>query len=261
MKESLKIIKIGGNIIDDQEKLAVLLDDFSKIPAKKILVHGGGTIASTISKEMGIKPKMHKGRRITNKDSLDIATMIYAGLLSKKITAELQAKNCNAIGLSGVDANIITAIKREVKEIDFGYVGDVINVDSKVLSQLIDLGLTPVFNAISHDKQGQLLNINADTIASELAVGLVNRYEIELIYLFEKKGVLSDVAENIVIPNITKSEFKKLQKSEIINSGMIPKLDNCFYALKNGVKNVKIAGFTYFSDEIKQYTEVKLKKK
>ncbi len=254
----LKIIKIGGNVIDKQENLSAFLNDFSKIADDKILIHGGGTIASKFGKQMGIEPKMHQGRRITDKQSLELTTMIYAGLLNKNIVAELQSKSCNAIGLSGADANLITAVKRPVKDIDFGFVGDVVKINYKTIYQLINIGLVPVFNAITHDKNGQLLNTNADTIAAELAVGLSNIYEVELIYLFEKDGVLSDLENNTVIAEIDKNNFKKLKNKGIIQDGMIPKLENCFYALENGVKSVKIAGVKYLSGAINKYTKITL---
>ncbi len=254
----LKIIKIGGNVIDKQENLSAFLNDFSKIADDKILIHGGGTIASKFGKQMGIEPKMHQGRRITDKQSLELTTMIYAGLLNKNIVAELQSKSCNAIGLSGADANLITAVKRPVKDIDFGFVGDVVKINYKTIYQLINIGLVPVFNAITHDKNGQLLNTNADTIAAELAVGLSNIYEVELIYLFEKDGVLSDLENNTVIAEIDKNNFKKLKNKGIIQDGMIPKLENCFYALENGVKSLKIAGVKYLSGAINKYTKITL---
>ena len=253
----MKIIKIGGNVIDNPTKLSAFLSDFSKIEGNKILIHGGGTIASKLGKQMGIEPVMHQGRRITNAESLDLTTMIYAGLLSKNIVAELQAINCNAIGLSGADANVITAQKRPVKDIDYGFVGDVISINSDTISKLINMGLIPVFNAITHDKNGQLLNTNADTIASELAVGLAKKYNVELIYLFEKDGVLSDLENNIVIPEIDKVSFSELKEKGIIQDGMIPKLDNCFYALGNGVNSVKIAGEKYLSSNEFKYTIIK----
>ena len=253
----MKIIKIGGNVIDNPQKLSSFLSDFSKIKGDKILIHGGGTIASKLGKQMGIEPVMHEGRRITNAESLDLTTMIYAGLLSKNIVADLQAVNCNAIGLSGADANVITARKRPVKDINYGFVGDVISINSDTISELIKIGLVPIFNAITHDKKGQLLNTNADTIASELAVGLAKKYDVELIYLFEKDGVLSDLENNIVIPEIDKSSFVELKNEGIIQNGMIPKLDNCFYALENGVKSVKIAGEKYLSNAKNIFTEVK----
>lgn len=254
----MKVIKIGGNVIDNSKKLSAFLTDFSKIEGNKILIHGGGTIASKLGKQMGIESKVYQGRRITDKASLDLTTMVYAGLLNKNIIAELQSKSCNAIGLSGADANLITAVKRPVKDIDFGFVGDVTKVNSETISQLIKMDLVPVFNAITHDKNGQLLNTNADTIAAELAVGLSSIYNVELIYLFEKDGVLSDVENNILIDEIDKSSFIKLKKDNIIQDGMIPKLDNCFYALNNGVKSVKIAGEKYLSGTTNKFTKITL---
>jgi acetylglutamate kinase len=254
--KKLSIIKIGGNIIDEQKKLSVFLQNFSKLEGCKILVHGGGKIASELSKKMGIKPQMHEGRRITDKASLEITTMVYAGLLNKQIVAKLQSINCNAIGLSGADGNTITAEKRPVKEIDYGFVGDVTSIGSKNISKLINADFVPVFNAVTHNNNGQLLNTNADTIASELAVGLAGIYDVELLYLFEKDGVLSDLEKNIVIEKIDKEQFEHLKNTGIIHQGMIPKLHNCFYALENGVNSVKIAGEKYLSKATNTHTKI-----
>jgi len=237
----LKIIKIGGNVINNKEALSSFLEDFSKIKESKILVHGGGKHATEMISKLGLKPKMVNGRRVTDEETLEIVTMVYAGLLNKKITAELQKNNCNAIGLSGVDANIIKAHKRIVKDIDYGFAGDVDAVNSDLIKILIENDLTPVFCAITHDKNGQLLNTNADTIAAELAKGMSKGFEVELIYCFEKLGVLIDVEnENSIIENINIKTFLKLKKEGIIAEGMLPKIDNCFDALKNGVTKVVI---------------------
>ena len=237
----LKIIKIGGNVINDKEALSSFLSDFSKIKEPKILVHGGGKRATEMISELGLKPKMINGRRVTDKDTLEIVTMVYAGLLNKNITAQLQQNNCNAIGLSGADANTILAHKRIVKNIDYGFAGDVDAVNSDVIKIFVENNLTPVFCAITHDKNGQLLNTNADTIAAELAKGMSKYFDVELIYCFEKLGVLADVDdEESVIEKINSETYLKLKEKRIIVDGMLPKIDNCFDALQNGVSKVII---------------------
>ncbi|MEN8124807.1 MAG: acetylglutamate kinase [Bacteroidota bacterium] len=241
MKQKLKIIKIGGNVINDKEALSSFLADFSKMEELKILVHGGGKRATQMANELGLKPKMIGGRRITDEVTLEIVTMVYAGLINKNIITELQKNNCNAIGLSGADANTIVAHKRIVKDIDYGFAGDVDAVNSEVIKVFVDNNLTPVFCAITHDKNGQLLNTNADTIAAELAKGMSKYFEVELIYCFEKSGVLIDVEnEDSVIEKINSETYPKLKKEGIIADGMLPKIDNCFDALQNGVKKVVI---------------------
>lgn len=241
MKQKLKIIKIGGNVINDKEALSSFLADFSKMEELKILVHGGGKRATQMANELGLKPKMIGGRRVTDEVTLEIVTMVYAGLINKNIITELQKNNCNAIGLSGADANTIVAHKRIVKDIDYGFAGDVDAVNSEVIKVFVDNNLTPVFCAITHDKNGQLLNTNADTIAAELAKGMSKYFEVELIYCFEKSGVLIDVEnEDSVIEKINSETYPKLKKEGIIADGMLPKIDNCFDALQNGVKKVVI---------------------
>lgn len=239
--KTLKVIKIGGNVIDNEVNLASFLSDFSKLPAPKVLVHGGGKLASQLSKQMGIEPNMVNGRRVTNAETLDIITMVYAGKINKNVVAKLQAKNCNAIGFSGADGNVIVADKRPVKDVDFGFVGDIKKVNTEALEVLLQNNITPIFCAISHDENGQLLNTNADTIASEVAIGLSSSYEVELYYCFEKNGVLTDIDdENSVIEDINPATYEQLKKEEIIHSGMLPKIDNCFHATGNGVRKVFI---------------------
>ena len=255
MKQKLKIIKIGGNVINNKEALVSFLSDFSKIEGHRILVHGGGKRASEMIKELGLKPKMVNGRRVTDKDTLEIVTMVYAGLLNKNITAELQKNNCNAIGLSGADANTILAHKRIVKEVDYGFAGDVDEVNSDMIKILVNSGLTPVFCAITHDKKGQLLNTNADTIAAELAKGMSKDFDVELIYCFEKLGVLADVDNDATL--IEKIDFIMLgflKKANVISEGMLPKIDNCFDALQHGVKKVIIGKPEVISDKNLKYT-------
>jgi acetylglutamate kinase len=255
MKQKLKIVKIGGNVINNKEALTSFLADFSKMEGFKILVHGGGKRASEMIKALGIEPKMVAGRRVTDEDTLEIVTMVYAGLLNKNITAELQKNNCNAIGLSGADANTILAHKRIVKEIDYGFAGDVDGVNSNIVKTLINSKLTPVFCAITHDKKGQLLNTNADTIAAELAKGMSKHFEVELIYCFEKLGVLADVDNDAtLIEKIDFIMFNFLKKENIISEGMLPKIDNCFDALQHGVTKVIIGKPEVIRDKDLKYT-------
>jgi acetylglutamate kinase len=207
----LQIIKIGGNVINDKAKLAAALAEFAKIPTLKILVHGGGRKASELSKQMGIEPTMINGRRVTDEATLEIVTMVYSGLLNTQIVADLQALGCNAMGLNGADLNAIQTHKRVVKDIDFGFVGDVDSCNAELISELIYLGISPVFCAITHDKKGQLLNTNADTIASTLAIALSEYFDVTLTYTFEKPGVLYDANDdNSLIPLIKKADYEQL---------------------------------------------------
>lgn len=249
MKTKLQIVKIGGNIIDDEKLLADFLSDFSKIDDLKILVHGGGKLASKMNDKLGIETVMNEGRRITSQENLEVVTMIYGGLISKKITAKLQANSCNAIGISGADGNCILAKKRPVKSIDFGFVGDIESVNTSVISTFLNNNIVPIFSAICHDGNGQLLNTNADTIASEIAIAMSNIYETELIYCFEKNGVLKDVSdENSVIRHIDNAAYKTLKTEKVISEGMLPKLENCFYALNNKVQKVSIGNQKMITD-------------
>jgi len=258
-KRSLQIIKIGGNIINSKEALSAFLLDFSMVKGPKILVHGGGKRATVMANDLGLQPKMIEGRRITDEANLDIVTMVYAGLLNKNITAQLQSNNCNAIGLSGTDANCILAHKRIIKDIDYGFAGDVDEVNSETIKLFLENKITPVFCAITHDKKGQLLNTNADTIASEIAKGLSNDYDVELVYCFEKNGVLEDVNNgNSVIEMINKEIYGDLKQKNIIAEGMLPKLKNCFEALENGVKKVIIGNPEVISNRNQKYTSLTL---
>ena len=243
MKKKLFIVKIGGNVIDDEQSRKKFLFNFSKIKERKILVHGGGKIASELAEKLGISQEIVNGRRITNAETLKIVTMVYAGLLNKQIVALLQSNNVNAIGLSGADMNCIKAVKRMNLEIDFGFVGDIIEngVNPELISSLIENNLTPVFCSVTHDGKGQLLNTNADTIASALAISFSYNYDVQLNFCFEKNGVLKNIEDaNSVIETMTKTEYKKLLEEGIISKGMIPKLDNSFEALNKGVKKVVI---------------------
>lgn len=244
----LYVIKIGGNIVDDEAKLASFLKSFAAINENKILIHGGGKVATKIGQQLGIESKYVDGRRITDATTIDLVTMVYAGLINKKIIAQLQKHSCNALGVTGADGNLIPAVKRPVKEIDYGFVGDVksVMVNPKNWQNLINNGFVPVVAPITHDENGQLLNTNADTIAQEVAKALSSVYEVSLIYSFEKSGVLLDVNdETSLIPFLTTSMYEKLKSPQsggggAIFAGMIPKLDNAFSALKSGVHKVII---------------------
>lgn len=241
MNESLYIIKIGGNIIDDNTKLSRFLKEFASVEKTKILVHGGGQLATKLSNQLGVQQHVIEGRRITDAETLKIVTMVYAGWINKNIVAQLQAFDCNAMGLCGADGDIILAHKRKHPALDFGFVGDVDFVNTLLIKNLLEQKLTLVIAPITHNQQGQLLNTNADTIAQELAKALSNEYDVHLIYSFDKSGVLLNAEDdNTVFPVINRSDYNKLKKEEKIFAGMIPKLDNAFAALSHGVKKVII---------------------
>ncbi|MDU8885811.1 acetylglutamate kinase [Yeosuana sp. MJ-SS3] len=239
--KTLKVIKIGGNIIDNEGALHSFLEIFAKIESPKILVHGGGKLATQLTQQMNVEVKMFEGRRITDAQTLDIITMVYAGKINKSIVAKLQANHCNAIGFSGADGNTIVSIKRPVESIDYGYVGDVVKVNTDTLVILLNNGVTPVFCAITHDENGQLFNTNADTIASELSIGFAQKFKVELYYCFEKNGVLKNVNDDhSVIQHIDSKTYKGLIDEGIIADGMLPKLNNCFHAINHHVNKVCI---------------------
>ncbi|MFV1448706.1 acetylglutamate kinase [Maribacter sp. HS] len=259
MKNKLSVVKIGGNVIEDENALDVFLTAFSKLEGLKILVHGGGKLATQLATKLGIESKMIDGRRITDAETVDIITMVYGGLANKKIVAQLQAKNTNAIGLSGADGDSIQAHKRPVKEIDYGFVGDIDGVNAALLSKLLAADLTPIFCALSHDGAGQLLNTNADTIASEIAIGMALTFETTLYYCFEKKGVLMEIAdENSVVKQIDTNTYKSLLSDGIIADGMLPKLHNCFHALNHNVAKVCLGDVTMLDKNIELFTTIKL---
>ena len=259
-KQQLNIVKIGGNIINDEVALESFLKDFAALDGPKLLVHGGGKRANQISEAMGLQPKMIAGRRVTDEQTLEVVTMVYAGLLNKKITAKLQKFNCNALGLSGADANCILAHKRMVAEVDYGYAGDVDAINAEFIALLLQNKVTPVFCAITHDKNGQLLNTNADTIASEIAIAMSDFYEVELNYVFELKGVLENIADkNSVIQHINLKKYEQLIEDGVISEGMIPKLHNCFNALKKGVQKVNIGDAALLKKTNNLHTELSLK--
>lgn len=239
--KTLKIIKIGGHIIDNSILLGSFLKDFAKLKGPKLLVHGGGKIATKVSKKMHIKPNLIDGRRITDQDTLDIITMVYAGKINKKIITKLQSYGCNSIGLSGADGNTIIAKKRAIKSIDFGYVGDIVEINTKTIELLLDAKITPVFCPISHDKKAQLFNTNADTIASTLAVTLSQKFNVQLYYCIEHNGVLENkIDKHSVIPEITTNNYEQLKAEGIIYDGMLPKIENCLTAKQNNVQKVQI---------------------
>src|SRR3954449_6353948 len=230
--DKLYIIKIGGNIIDDEAKLAAFLQSFASIQSSKILVHGGGKLATKLATQLGIEQQMIEGRRVTDAETLKIVTMVYAGYINKNIVAQLQSQNCNAIGLCGADGNLIQAHKRQHPTIDYGFVGDVDTVNITLLKNLLEQNISIVIAPITHDKAGLLLNTNADTIAQEIAQSMSEFYKVHLIYLFEKSGVLKNADDDsTVISSITPLSYKELNENEVIFAGMIPKLDNAFAAL------------------------------
>ncbi len=241
--EQIFIVKIGGNVIDTDDALSSFLKNFAAIKGKKILVHGGGKIATGIGDKLGIESKYIDGRRITDRETIDLVTMVYGGLVNKRIVAKLQSLQCNVIGLTGADANLIPAVKRPVKEIDYGFVGDIQHsaFDVKNWEVLLHNNFIPIIAPLTHDGNGQILNTNADTIASSIAVALSKVYQVRLIYCFEKKGVLENVAdENSAIPLITKEIYAQLKKGNKLFDGILPKIDNAFSAIDSGVKEVLI---------------------
>ncbi len=240
-KEKITIIKVGGKIVEEQESLSALLDRFATVTGAKVLIHGGGRSATKIAEKLGIESKMVNGRRITDKDMLQVVTMVYGGLVNKNIVAGLQARGVNALGLTGADCNIIKAHKRPVGEVDFGFVGDVDHADGEMLSKLIEQGIVPIVAPLTHDGNGNLLNTNADTMAAETAKGLSKLYDVTLMYCFEHPGVMRnpDDADSL-IPTINKESYKELLADGTVSGGMIPKIDNAFNAIDNGVTKVII---------------------
>lgn len=238
----LYVTKIGGNVLDDDEALNRFLKDFASIQAPKILIHGGGAIATKLGNKLGIESKYVNGRRITDRETLNLVTMVYGGLVNKQIVAHLQQWGCNALGVTGADGNMIKAVKRPVREIDFGYVGDITadSVNSTLLYFLLKQNVVPVFAPLTYS-EGMMLNTNADTIASILAVSLSKHFDVRLIFCFEKKGVLHDVNdENSVIRNLNEAEYQRLLSAGAFHDGILPKLENAYSAIHAGVKEVLI---------------------
>lgn len=239
--EKLTLIKVGGKIVEEQATLSRLLASFAAIPGRKVLVHGGGRSATAMASRLGIESRMVSGRRITDKAMLEVVTMVYAGLVNKNIVAGLQALGVNALGMTGADMNILLSDKRPVGEVDYGYVGDVRRVDAAALSALIEMGVVPVIAPLTHDGQGSMLNTNADTMAGETAKALALRYEVSLVYCFEKRGVLRDENDdNSVIAEMTRQQFETYRAEGVVQGGMIPKLENAFDAIRHGVREVII---------------------
>ena len=239
--EKLTLIKVGGKIVEEPDTLQQLLRDFSSIEGHKVLVHGGGRSATKIASQLGIESQMVNGRRITDAEMLKVVTMVYGGLVNKNIVAGLQALQVNALGLTGADMNIMRSDKRPVKDVDYGFVGDVKEVNADVLASLIQQGIVPVLAPLTHDKQGHMLNTNADTIAGEAAKALAKYFDVTLMFCFEKKGVLlNENDDESVIPETDRASFQKYVAEGIIQGGMIPKLENAFQAIDAGVKEVII---------------------
>jgi len=258
-KNPVTLIKIGGNIIDNPTELKQFLSDFYQIEGYKVLVHGGGKSATKMAESIGLVPQMIDGRRITDAAMLDVVVMIYAGRINKNIVAQLQANSTNAMGFSGADGNLILSDKRNHPTINYGFVGDVKKVNTNVLQTLLSSGIVPVFCAITHDGKGQLLNTNADTIASELAIALAEVFDVTLNYCFEKPGVLYDAEDDSsVIENINQELYSNLKAEKAIHSGMIPKLDNCFNSLSKGVQKIKIGHHRILQDKTALYTTITL---
>ena len=258
--EKLLIAKIGGNIVDNEEALASFLKDFAAIDQPKILIHGGGKIATRIAEKLGVETQMINGRRITSKENLDIVIQLYAGLINKNIVAALQASGtCNALGLTGADANLIQAVKRPVKEVDYGFVGDVVDVNNDRIHQFLANALTPVFCAITHNEKGQLFNTNADTVAAQIAIAMSVYYEVSLYYCFELKGVLTNINDkDSVIEHIDTQKYTSLKAEGIIADGMLPKMENCFDALNKGVAKVHIANADFVNNQAVTHTTLTL---
>ena len=237
----ITVVKIGGNVIDNPEALKEFLKEFAAIEGPKILIHGGGKLATRMAERLELKVQMVDGRRITDKGTLDVVTMVYAGLVNKQIVAGLQAAGCNAIGLSGADGNAVTARRRDPHPIDYGFVGDIERVDSELLRRLLEAGLVPIFSAIMHDGHGTLLNCNADSVASAIALGAAAVAPTDLIFCFEKAGVLRDPDdESSVIPEITAESYAPLKADGTVSKGMIPKIENALKAVEQGVRSVTI---------------------
>lgn len=250
-KKILHIVKIGGAVIDSEKMLGSFLEQFHKLEGLKLLIHGGGRIATDIGAKQGIEARMVDGRRVTDDQTVDLVTMVYGGLVNKKMVSRLQAMGINAIGMAGMDGSIIRSTKRPVKNgIDYGWVGDPVEVNGKLLAQLLEIGLTPVVAPLTHDGHGQIFNTNADTMAGSLAVALVNAFEVNLNLTFELEGVMKDINDPAsVIKEFSQAYFEEMKVSGAIHSGMIPKLENAFFALTEGVSKVRICGFDQLHSE------------
>ena len=241
MKLPLTIVKVGGAVVEDSARLDSLLSAFAAIDGRKVLVHGGGRRATAIASRLGVESRMVDGRRVTDGAMLEVVTMVYGGLVNKDIVARLQARGINSIGLTGADGGVILSHKRPVKDVDYGFVGDVDRVDGNRLASLIEGGFTPVMAPLTHDGHGQMLNTNADTIAAETAKALAERYDVTLMYCFEKPGVMAEPDDDsTLIPVITRQDFRRLKADGTVTGGMLPKLENAFSAIDAGVSRVNI---------------------
>ena len=251
MKEKLTIVKVGGAVVEDELQLSQLLNDFSAIEGRKVLVHGGGRKATKMAERLGLETQMVNGRRITDADMLEVVTMVYGGLVNKNLVARLQGFGVNALGLTGADANVIRSHKRPLKDgVDYGFVGDVDGADDEMLGRLVEAGITPVVAPLTHDGEGHILNTNADTIASETAKALAALYDVTLIFSFEKKGVLSNPDDDdSVIPVITRTLFNQYKADGTISGGMLPKIENALSAVDSGVSRVIITLATAIDGE------------
>ena len=263
-KEKLYVIKIGGSLIDNEENLSKFLAVFAEIKSKKILVHGGGKLATEMAKNLNIPQELNNGRRITSSETLDIVTMVYAGKINKNIVVKLQNFHCNAMGFSGADGNLIKAEKREISDIDYGFVGDVEakSINFQLLKSLLDLDLVPVFSAITHDQKGQLFNTNADSVASVLAQALSQNYNVELLYCFDRNGVLENPNDSAsVIKNLNIEKYEELKAAQKLTEGILPKLKNAFLAKENQVAKVFLMNESNLQNHFNQEndgTEIKI---
>ena len=260
MYDRLTLIKVGGKVVEEPESLKAFIKDFANIAGQKILIHGGGRSATAIAEQLGLQTKMIDGRRITDADMLNVVVMVYGGLVNKNIVAQLQALNKPAIGLTGADLDLIRAEKRPVADVDYGYAGDVTEVNTTALENLINTGVIPVIAPLTHDGNGQLLNTNADTMAAELARAFAGSFRVQLVYCFEKKGVLKNPSDdNSFIRYLSEELFEEYKQNGVINGGMIPKLDNGFNALKCGVSDVFISNIEGLKNGFKEGTRLSLK--
>ena len=242
--EKITVVKVGGKIVEDEQSLNQLLTDFNKIEGNKILVHGGGRSATKLAERLGVETKMVEGRRITDDAMLEVVTMVYGGLVNKRIVAALQVRGVNALGMTGADMNILLSDKRPVKTVDYGWVGDVKQANGGALAKLINEGVVPVIAPLTHDGMGHILNTNADTMAATVAKALTEEFDVTLTYCFEKPGVMADAEDDdSVIPSINTESYARLKADGIVSGGMIPKLDNAFDSISSGVKRVVITHF------------------
>lgn len=248
----LKIVKIGGKLIEDEEKFRSFLNDFAALEGPRILVHGGGNYATEMARQLGYPTQMIDGRRITDANTLKVIIMTYGGLINKNIVAKLQAKGENAIGLCGADGQSIISKRRVVKDVDFGFVGDIEEINSGFIASLLEQNIIPVFSAISSTREGELLNTNGDSVAAEIAKAMSSHYDTALYYCFEKKGVLANAMDNdSVIEEIDNKKYRELLEDKIISDGMLPKLHNCFQALENGVSKIFLGDFQLLQPKVK----------